>query len=49
MWNCIKIEHKNLIKREEKLRNAVHGIQEVEVAVPMTQKIEQEKEGKVYI
>ena len=44
MQNCIKVEYKNLLKREEELRNAVYGLK-VEEKAPLTQKVEvQEKE-----
>lgn len=46
MWDCIRIEQRNLNKREEKLRNAVMGIKVEETVkeapVPM-------KEKEVYI
>ena len=38
MQNCIKVEYKNLLKREEELRNAVHGIKTEQKEAPLVQK-----------
>ena len=46
MWKCINMERKNVIKREEELRNAVHGIK---VEVEQKEEKKEKLETKIYI
>lgn len=49
MRSCINVERTNLVKREEYLRNAVHGIQEKMEENPIKIENKQEEEKKIYI
>lgn len=50
MRNCINVERRNLLRREEDLRNAVYGIETKEKEIEVKDKVKvEEMPQKVYM